>query len=210
MRIIAQLFVLLLKVWRRARMLIMRSLFADYGRRFFFDPDGSYSFKNISVGDDVSLGYRPILMAAESKIHIGSHVMFGPEVVIVAGNHNTSEIGRFMSDVKNKRPEDDLDVVIEDDVWIGARAVILRGVKVGRGAIIAAGAVVTKSVPQYSIVAGNPAKLVKFRWDAATIEAHEEVLYKTADRLSRKQIEILLSSPGVFPPNRSAKKTLAP
>ncbi len=61
-------------------------------------------------------------------------------------------------------------IVIEDDVWIGARATILGGVTIGRGAIVAAGAVVTKSVPPFTIVAGVPAKPLKIRFDEATIK----------------------------------------
>ncbi|MEV7663036.1 DapH/DapD/GlmU-related protein [Paenarthrobacter sp. NPDC089316] len=57
------------------------------------------------------------------------------------------------------------EVVIEDDVWIGARAIILPGVRVGRGSVVAAAAVVTKSVPPFSVVAGNPARVVKSRAD---------------------------------------------
>jgi acetyltransferase-like isoleucine patch superfamily enzyme len=88
-----------------------------------------------------------------------------------------------------KLPENDLDVVIEDDVWIGTRAIILHGVTIGRGAIIGAGAVVTKNVPPYAIVGGVPAKIIKFRWDVATILWHEAALYPQQQRLSRNVLE---------------------
>ena len=202
MQIFAKLFLLLLKVCRRIRMLLMRKLFAGYGRDFRFDPDGSYTFENIFVGDGVSLGYCPVLMAAKSKIRIGSHVMFGPEVVIVAGNHNTSEIGQVMSDVKNKRPEDDQDVVIDDDVWVGARAVILQGVNVGRGSIIGAGSIVNKSVPPYAIVAGNPARIIKFRWDVKTILEHEKGIYPSEERIGEKELEGYQTFKEMLPPRR--------
>lgn len=68
-----------------------------------FDPDGHYSFHNIHVGNDVSLGARPVLMAALSKIHIGDHVMFGPEAVIIGGGHNITVADRFMTEVHEKR-----------------------------------------------------------------------------------------------------------
>lgn len=177
------------RVWRRARMILLRPLFGGYGSGFLFDPDGFYSFRHIFVGDDVLLGSRPVLMAALSEIRIGSHVMFGPEVVVIGGGHNTKVVGRFMKSVKEKSGDEDLGVVIEDDVWVGARAVILRGVRVGRGSIIGAGSVVTKGVPPYSIVAGNPAAVVRFRWDVSTILAHEEKLYPAGDRLSRDVLE---------------------
>ena len=175
------------RVRRRLLRVLLRPLFGTHGRNFWFDPDGTYSFRNIYVGDNVFLGLRPTLNATRSKIVIGSNVMFGPDVVVRGGNHTTTIVGRFMSDITDpeKRPEDDLGVVIDDDVWVGTRAVILHGVTVGRGSIIAAGAVVTKSVPAYTVVGGVPAKVLKFRWDPDTIVEHERVLYSAERRFSR-------------------------
>jgi acetyltransferase-like isoleucine patch superfamily enzyme len=173
---------------RWTRRYLMRSLFGSYGKNFQFDPDGYYTFHNIYVGDNVSLGWRPVLMAALSEIHIGSNVMFGPEVVLVGGGHNITVPGKFMINVDEKTGNEDLGVIIEDDVWVGARAIILRGVTVGRGSVVAAGAVVTKSVPPYAIVGGNPAKVLNFRWDIDTILLHEEVLYKPQLRYSKEQL----------------------
>lgn len=91
---------------------------------------------------------------------IGKHVMMGPEVYIYTQNHDFSRMDIPMDQQgwSKERP-----VVIEDDVWIGSRVTILPGVVVGRGCVIGASAVVTKSCPPYSVVAGNPAKVVKLR-----------------------------------------------
>ena len=70
-----------------------------------------------------------------------------------------------MFDVNYKRPEDDLPVIIKEDVWIGAGAIILKGMTLGHGSIVA-GAVVAKSVPPYAIAVGSPAKVLKYRWAA--------------------------------------------
>lgn len=157
---------------------LYRSRFAKVGRNVSFDVHGVYSYENIELGNDVNLGYRPILIAARSKIVIGNHVMFGPEVTIRGGNHRIDVVGRNMIDVgeNEKRPEDDPGVVIEDDVWIGTRAIILAGVRVGRGAVVGAGAVVTKSVPPYAIVGGNPARVIRMRFGPEEIVEHERVL----------------------------------
>ena len=176
---------------RRLKMLFYRPLFASYGRNFWFDPAGEYSFASIYIGDDVFLGLRPTLTAARSSIRIGNKVMFGPGVAILGGNHRTDLVGRFMADITNaeKRAEDDIGVLIEDDVWVGARATILDGVKIGRGAVVGAGAVVTKNVPPYAIVGGVPARVLRFRWDVETILRHEAALYPPARRLSREQLQ---------------------
>lgn len=166
-------------------------LFAQHGRNFRFDPDGAYTFANIHVGDDVSLGQRPTLMASRSTIRIGNKVMFGPAVTIIGGNHRTDLMGRFMADItdEQKRPEDDRGVVIEDDVWLGARVTVLHGVTIGRGAVVGTGAVVTVSVPPYAVVGGVPAKVLRFRWDVETILRHEAILYPAEQRLDRAALE---------------------
>ena len=106
--------------------------------------------------------------------------MFGPHVTMITGGHRTDVIGRYMIDItdKEKRPEDDRDIVIESDVWVGANATILRGVTVGQGSVIAAGAVVTRDVPPYSIVGGVPARVLKMRFDEQTQKKHIAMLNK--------------------------------
>ena len=171
------------RIWRGVRMYLLLPLFRSHGKNVRFDPDGFYSFENIILGSNVSLGICPTLMAAKSIIRIGNEVIFGPRVAVIGGNHNTTVIGRYMRDITEKRVGDDLGVVIEDDVWIGTQAVILHGVTVGRGSIVAAGSVVTKSIVPYSIVAGCPARAIAFRWDVDTIIRHEEMLYSPASRI---------------------------
>lgn len=75
-----------------------------------------------------------------------------------------------------KTPEQDAPVIIEDDVWCGANVTILKGVTIGRGSVVAAGAVVTKSFPPYSIIGGVPAKLIKIRFTLEQIKKHERLL----------------------------------
>ncbi len=172
-------------------MTLYRPLFASYGRNFRFDPAGDYTYGSIHVGHDVHLGMRPTLNATRSTIRIGNKVVFGPEVTIRGGNHRTDLVGRFMFDVTEaeKRPVDDLGVVVEDDVWIGTRAVIVHGVTIGRGAVVGAGAVVTRSVPPYAITGGVPARVIRFRWDVETILRHEALLYPAEQRLERAALE---------------------
>ena len=156
-------------------MLLLRPLFKSYGRNFVFDPDGYYSYETIEVGNDVFIGLRPNLGGIKG-IKIGNKVMFGPDVSILGGDHNTTQVGRYMYDVKKKLPQNDLPVIIEDDVWIGACAIVMKGVTVGKGSIVAAGALVTKNVIPYSIVAGVPAKIIKMRFTDVEIIAHEATL----------------------------------
>lgn len=136
-------------------------------------------WKNISIGNNVSIGVNTVFLTTRAKIIIGDHVIFGPGVTIITGNHRTDIIGRFIDEIRDsdKLAENDQDVIIEGDNWIGANAIILKGVKIGRGAIVAAGAVVTKDVNAYEIVGGVPAKLLNYRFLEDDIKKHEMMLY---------------------------------
>jgi len=169
--------------FRRFLRIVLRPLFAECGHNVRFNPFDRFSYGTIRIGNDVFINTGACFSAKEG-ITIGSKVMFGPNVTIRGGNHNTSVLGRFMADIHEKRPEDDLPVVIEHDVWVGAGAIILKGVTIGRGSIVAAGAVVTKNVKPYSIVAGVPASLIRYRWSTDEIVEHEKVLYPLEKRLS--------------------------
>ncbi len=112
------------------------------------------SGKNISIGDHTVVNKRVLLDGRGGKLTIGSQVDIAQEANIWTLSHD---------------PHDDFhatrgaDVTIEDYVWIGARATILPGVRIGRGAVVAAGSVVTRDVPPMTIVAGVPARAIGIR-----------------------------------------------
>lgn len=115
---------------------------------------------NIFLGENVRITMDCCIWAGEeSKILFGKNVLVGPGAKIMATNHGIEKNG--VPIVFQERVQGD--VVIGDDVWIGSNAVVLKGVQIGDGAIIAAGAVVTKDVGPYSIVGGVPAKLIRKR-----------------------------------------------
>jgi len=133
---------------------------------------------NITIKNDVSIGSNNLFLCARAKIHIGDHVMLGPNVTVITGRHRTDLVGRYMITVTNeeKRPEDDQEVVFEGDNWVGANSTILQGVTIGRGAVIAAGAVVTKDVPEYAIAGGVPAKIIKYRFTEQEVDEHKRLI----------------------------------
>ena len=134
------------------------------------------SRKQLSIGYKSYIGNDVIIMNLLAPVIIGKYSMIGPQVLIVTGNHRTDIIGEYMANISNnqKLPENDQPVVIEDDVWIGARAIILKGVTIGRGSIIGAGAIVMKNVPPYSIYVGT--RVIKSRFTEEQIIEHERLL----------------------------------
>jgi virginiamycin A acetyltransferase len=109
-------------------------------------------------------------------------------LTVITGKHG-HEVGRWSHDIMCMRLKDKgSTVVVEEDVRIGANVTLLPGVTVGRGAQIGACAVVTKDVPPYAIVAGNPAKIIRFIFTPEEIMEHESLLYKENERLSIEEI----------------------
>ena len=121
--------------------------------------------KNISVGNNVFFGLNNTILSAKAKLIIKDNVMFGPNVTVITGDHRIDILDRPMCSITDdeKLPENDQDVVIEEDVWVGAGATILKGVTIGNGSVVAAGALVKKDVPPYAVVGGVPAKIIKMR-----------------------------------------------
>lgn len=118
---------------------------------------GAEFFDSLEIGNNSGVGVNCVL---SGKVIIGDDVMMGPEVFIYTFNHrfDRTDIPMWKQGHESMKP-----VQIEDDVWIGSRVTILPGVKIGKGSIIGASSVVTKDVQPYSIVGGNPAKLLKMR-----------------------------------------------
>ena len=113
--------------------------------------------RELEIGDYSGIGIGSRIYG---KVVIGNDVLMGPEVIIFTSSHNYMD-----PDVKIREQgrTEMSPVQIDDDVWIGARAIIMPGIHIGKGAVIGAGAVVTRDVEQYNVVAGVPAKVIKKR-----------------------------------------------
>ncbi|AFL83570.1 acetyltransferase (isoleucine patch superfamily) [Belliella baltica DSM 15883] len=112
----------------------------------------------LKVGNNSSIGPYSYI-GCSGYIEIGDNVMMSPRVSIYSENHNFEDVDKSMIEQGVTRSF----VKIENDCWIAANSIILAGVTVGKGSIVAAGSVVTKDVPPFSIVGGNPAKIIKSR-----------------------------------------------
>lgn len=115
--------------------------------------------KKIFVGKNSHINqYCCIWASQNSRIILGDNLLMGPGVKIFSSNHKTVK-----NQIMNQQEWLEKDVEIGDDVWLGANVVVVAGVKIGDGSIIAAGAVVTKDIPPYSIAGGVPARVIKKR-----------------------------------------------
>ena len=147
------------KLSQEIRLLCCKHIFSKCGKHVNVEHGVEFATGDgIEIGDHSGLGVNAWI----GLVTIGKDVMMGPETMIISINHNYTDLNipiRLQGSISPKR------VVIDDDVWIGARVIILPGRHIGRGAVIASGSVVTKDVPDYAIVGGNPAKIIRYRND---------------------------------------------
>jgi acetyltransferase-like isoleucine patch superfamily enzyme len=123
---------------------------------------------DITIGDRVGIGFSCFFL---SKCQIGSDILIASNCHFVNRfDHRYNVVGKTMWDSGRGAAGK---IIVEDDVWIGESATILAPLVIGRGSIVAAGAIVTCDVPPYSIVAGNPARVIKMRFSAAEIVEHQ-------------------------------------
>lgn len=127
----------------------------------FRSMGGDYLYANggvITIGDNMSMNTNVQIGASSGQITIGNNVLIGPNVVLRAADH-----GIALGATIRSQPHVGGMIFVEDDVWIGANAVILRDVRLGQGCVVAAGAVVTKDVEPYAVVGGVPARKISSR-----------------------------------------------
>ncbi len=137
---------------------------ASYGELYVLDSGKQHK---LSIGDFVSVGHRVCFIL--DMEHAMDHISTFP--------FRKAWLGDEMPEATGKG-----DIIVGDDVWIGYGATILSGVRIGQGAVIAAGSVVTKDVPPYAVVGGVPADIIKYRFSWDLIKELERIDYQNLDR----------------------------
>ena len=150
------------------------------------NPRNMFLYENTKVEDStISAAIGKFIMkkysaAAEGlSVHTGNHMMVVGKFYRMVTNADKVQSGQVF----------DKDVIVEEDVWIGCNVTLLSGAHIGRGSIVAAGAVVAKSTPPYAVIGGVPAKFIKFKWTIDEILEHEAVLYPEDERFTREELE---------------------
>ena len=137
------------------RQTILQQLLGHIGQNSIIEPPFYCSYgQNIHIGDHVYLNVLCIILDC-NEVHIGHHVMIGPAVQIYTAAH------LLQAETRIQGWEVAKPIVIEDNVWLGGGAILLPGVRIGRNAVVGAGAVVPRSVPANTVVAGNPARVIR-------------------------------------------------
>jgi len=176
MRLLQGLLKLCARVCRAAMVYYYRGMLKSVGRGFRIGIGSTIvSPRNISVGDDCFFG-PGLYVSSNEDVLIGNGVMCGPQVMILGGDHDFRTLGVPLRVAPSiGRPDA---IVVEDDVWIGARCIILKGVRIGTGSIIGAGSIVTRSIPAYSVAAGAPCRVVRPRFSKEELDQHRQMLQR--------------------------------
>jgi acetyltransferase-like isoleucine patch superfamily enzyme len=163
----------LLNELRNVLLLRIRHPWIRYGKNVHCHADDRFCAPNghIVIGNHVGMGVRCLFLC---DVEIGNKVLIASNVAFLnSREHRIDLLGKTIWD--SGRGPDQL-IIVEDDVWIGHGSIILSPARIGRGAVIAAGSIVTHDVPRYGIVAGVPARLIRMRFEPEQIVQHEHAL----------------------------------
>lgn len=144
-------------------------------------PQNVYLFGNNFLKRAVILSNSgQFIMKKNSGASYGLHVS--------TGNHERRIGMPFRFITQEMKEKQGMNVIVEEDVWMGFNVTLLNGVTIGRGTTVAAGAVVTKSMPPYCVCGGVPAKFIKFYWSIDQIIEHESKVYPQEERIPKEQL----------------------
>ena len=155
-------------------------------------PMNIFDFNHVEIGIGTYGELNVVDFGGNNKLIIKNYVSIAQHVsFILNADHYTNHISTYPFKVKILQTQTSEsfgkgDIIVDDDVWIGYGATIMSGVHIGQGAVVAAGAVVTKDVPPYAIVGGVPAKVIKYRFEPEMIE---ELLKVDYSKLTKEDIE---------------------
>ena len=147
--------------------------------------------EDIYMGDftRIQSGFRQI--SKSGRIIIKKYSGIAPDCIFINNSHvPTVGVPHFLLAPLHINDKDN-DIIVEEDVWIGARCILLPNCIIGRGAIVGAGSIVTKPVPPYAVVAGAPAKIIACKFNIEQILEHEIALYPPNERMNKDELEVL-------------------
>ena len=150
-------------------------------------PMNDFDFEHVLIGKGTYGELKVVDFGGNAKLIINNYVSIAQHVsFILNAEHYTDHISTYPFKVKILRTQNTEsfskgNIIVDDDVWIGYGATIMSGVHIGQGAVVAAGAIVTKDIPPYAIVGGVPAKIINYRFEDAIIKELLKVDFKMID-----------------------------
>ena len=148
---------------------------------------------NMEIGENCIIQDKLNFITNKGRLLVKKYSVISSGVTIVPDSHRlTVGVPFFLSAIAHINDVEGI-VCIDEDCWIGTGAILIGNVHIGRGSIVAAGAVVTKDVPPYAVVAGVPARIIATKFNKDQIISHERVLYSSEDRFAQDYVETLFN-----------------
>lgn len=141
---------------QKKRSKLLKKMFSEIGENCYIEPPfkANWGGKNVHFGNNVYANFN-LTLVDDGEIFVGDNVMFAPNVIVITATHPINP------ELRKKQAQYNLPVTIGNNVWIGAGAVILPGVKIGDNTVIGAGSVVTKDIPSNVVAVGNPCRVLR-------------------------------------------------
>lgn len=174
-------------LYRQCKFHVMKRKWRERNAHNGIELETACDFDAVTVGKCSYGKLNAVSFAGQNKLHIGNYVSIAQQVTFLLDvEHYIDRISTYPFQVKILQTTDyeafgKGNIVVDDDAWIGYGATIMSGVHIGQGAVVAAGAVVTKDVPPYAIVGGVPAKVIKYRFEPEMIEELMKIDYSRLD-----------------------------
>lgn len=166
-----------------------------YGKRHVHSDVGYESIvtkpENVFLEDFTRIQNHLNFISYKGKLTVKKYAAIGAGCIIIPGDHvPTVGIPQYLAGRLHINDVDG-EIVIGEDAWVGAGTILLSHCNIGRGSVVAAGAVVSKEVPPYAVVAGIPAKIIATRFSVEQILKHESILYPSEERMTKEELEQL-------------------
>lgn len=215
---------IIIKKLKNLRIKFLLWLFGEENQEMWYELQKQYNFNNCQFGNrgnHTTIGHNSTLVpenmyvdnftriqnhfnfiSYKGKLKVKKYTAIGAGCIIIPGDHvPTVGVPQYLAGRLHINDVDG-EIVIGEDVWVGAGTILLSHCSIGRGAVVAAGAVVSKPVPPYAVVAGVPAKIIATRFTIDQILQHEAQLYPENERMSKDKLE------RIFIDNYQGKKAI--
>ena len=177
--------------------------FGSIGPHVFIDtPSFFTNQKDVFLEDHLMIRFGFKLINYTGKLIVKKYTMIAPCCTIVTGNHTKNISVPQMMACINHINDNEGDIVIEEDVWIGINCTLLHGCSIGRGAVIGGCSMVNKPIPPYAVAVGSPAKIIASTFSIDEIIKHEMALYPESERYTREELE------NIFETHFAGKKSI--
>ena len=186
---------LLRKVWRKLWGMVYKNYGLKHGSAHIGRNVVVYKPENLYMHEHTGIGFDSVIMNWRANFVMKKYSAAAFGLKVITGNHMRLK-GKFYRQVTDadkaqleKGNEYDKDVIVEEDVWMGANVTLMGGSHIGRGCNIGSGSVVRGNIPPYAVVYGNPAKVVGFTFSPKEIVEHEKELYPEEERIPLETLE---------------------